>query len=318
MDLSLALAQGFHNAPRLYGDTTVRRTTRISGIQSGLRAAGEEFVYGIYDGWTGLVKHPYQGAKEDGALGFAKGVGKGVGGFVLKDLAAVFGPFGYTLKGIHKELIKGRQPTAFIRKARIIQGQKDMYALDATKQKEIVDQVSKGWRIIISVRKDFEEIKSHGLQGRIAMHQERQQWRKHGAFENVEQASRALEARKQGQNFDDVFQQQMYELKKAQGPRKSTMSRRQRKGNSSKNNNDKGKKVKGEAGEGTRARKFSTVLAGNQTGTDVGDKVAVAGQGGRGVNEPTMGREEIVDAVQMLSGRVEGGGGEGVERRLSV
>ena len=25
MDLSLALAQGFHNAPRLYGDTTVRR-----------------------------------------------------------------------------------------------------------------------------------------------------------------------------------------------------------------------------------------------------------------------------------------------------
>jgi len=25
MDLSLAIAQGFHNAPRLYGDTTVRR-----------------------------------------------------------------------------------------------------------------------------------------------------------------------------------------------------------------------------------------------------------------------------------------------------
>jgi hypothetical protein len=25
MDLSLALAQGFHNAPRLYGDPTVRR-----------------------------------------------------------------------------------------------------------------------------------------------------------------------------------------------------------------------------------------------------------------------------------------------------
>lgn len=85
MDLSLAVAQGFHNAPRLYGDTTgthscifllilwsvltiqclprnnilisltVRTTTRISGFHSGLRAAGEEFVFGIYDGVTGLV-----------------------------------------------------------------------------------------------------------------------------------------------------------------------------------------------------------------------------------------------------------------------
>lgn len=29
MDLSLAVAQGFHNAPRLYGDTTVRRLVKI-------------------------------------------------------------------------------------------------------------------------------------------------------------------------------------------------------------------------------------------------------------------------------------------------
>ena len=46
----------------------------------------------------------------------------GVTGFVLKDLAAILGPFGYTLKDIQKELLKSKQPTAFIRKARILQG----------------------------------------------------------------------------------------------------------------------------------------------------------------------------------------------------
>lgn len=119
MDLSLAIAQGFHNGPRLYGDSTVRTPPRISGIQSGLRAAGSEFTYGVYDGVTGLWIQPYHGARKNGALGFVQGVGK-CSGFVFKDLAAIIGPFGYTLKGVHKELIKSRQPTAFVRKARMI------------------------------------------------------------------------------------------------------------------------------------------------------------------------------------------------------
>ena len=41
MNFTLALAKGFHNAPRLYGDTTVRPHEKISGFQSGLRAAGK-------------------------------------------------------------------------------------------------------------------------------------------------------------------------------------------------------------------------------------------------------------------------------------
>ncbi|KAL8749940.1 MAG: hypothetical protein Q9184_006609, partial [Pyrenodesmia sp. 2 TL-2023] len=137
MDLSLAIAQGFHNAPRLYGDNTVRTPHRITGIQSGLRAAGEELVFGIYDGVTGLWLQPYRGARDNGALGLAQGLGKGLGGFVLKDLAAIFGPIGYTMKGIHKEMVKGKQPTHFIRRARIAQGALDMKELDETaKQRE--------------------------------------------------------------------------------------------------------------------------------------------------------------------------------------
>lgn len=44
MDFTLSLAKGFHNAPKLYGDETVRQTEKITGLQSGLKVAGKVFV----------------------------------------------------------------------------------------------------------------------------------------------------------------------------------------------------------------------------------------------------------------------------------
>ena len=122
MDVSLALAQGFHNAPRLYGDPTVRQPVRISGFYSGLRAGRNELMYGVYDGVTGLATQPLRGARENGVVGFMRGVGYGVGGFVLKDIAAMIGPVAYSLKGVHKEIQKRNAPEHFIRRARIAQG----------------------------------------------------------------------------------------------------------------------------------------------------------------------------------------------------
>ncbi len=40
-DLTASLAQGLHNAPKLYGDKTVRPPEKITGWQSGLMAAGK-------------------------------------------------------------------------------------------------------------------------------------------------------------------------------------------------------------------------------------------------------------------------------------
>jgi hypothetical protein len=40
-EVSLSAARGFHNVPRLYGDDTVRANERITGVWSGLRAAGK-------------------------------------------------------------------------------------------------------------------------------------------------------------------------------------------------------------------------------------------------------------------------------------
>jgi hypothetical protein len=87
MDFANSLAQGFHNVPRLYQDHTVRPQENVTGIKSGLQAAGKDFTHGIYDGVTGVVTQPVNGAMEEGALGFLKGVGKGIGGLVLKPTA---------------------------------------------------------------------------------------------------------------------------------------------------------------------------------------------------------------------------------------
>jgi hypothetical protein len=91
MDFTLGVAQGFRNAPKLYGDT-VRPQERITGINSGIKVASKEFGLGLYDGITGLLTHPIKGAKEEGGVGLVKGFGKGIGGLVLKPGAGTSSP----------------------------------------------------------------------------------------------------------------------------------------------------------------------------------------------------------------------------------
>ncbi|KAF2138530.1 glycosyltransferase family 1 protein [Aplosporella prunicola CBS 121167] len=208
MDLALALAQGFHNVPRLYGDESVRRPVRISGFYSGLRASRDEFIFGIYDSWTGLYKQPYHGAKEDGAFGFAKGIGMGVAGFVLKDIAAILGPVGYTAKGIHKELRKKPQPTYAIRKTRITQGRNDFEELGENQDADVLA---------------FERSRTRGLGGSIIRHRGRKKWQEAGATDNVVAAEKALAARKRGEDLDSALQKEREEVELAGEPRAGAM-----------------------------------------------------------------------------------------------
>jgi hypothetical protein len=53
----------------------------------------QEFGYGFYDGISGLVTQPIAGAKKEGAAGLVKGVGKGIGGLILKPGAGEILPF---------------------------------------------------------------------------------------------------------------------------------------------------------------------------------------------------------------------------------
>ena len=124
MDFTMALSKGFHNAPKLYGDETVRKSEPVSDLRTGLRAAGKEFGYGLYDGITGLVTQPVKGAQKEGAAGFVKGFGKGIGGIVMKPGAGFWAIPGYTMKGVYREIAnrQGSSVQNYIIAARTAQG----------------------------------------------------------------------------------------------------------------------------------------------------------------------------------------------------
>ncbi|KAF7303776.1 Glycosyltransferase family 1 protein [Mycena indigotica] len=103
VDIPMAFAEGMHNLPRLYGDE-VKDHGEISGWKSGLKVAGETFVGDLTDGISGLVVQPYKGAKEEGVLGLAKGVGKGVAGLVTKPVSAGLALLVYPRQGIYASL----------------------------------------------------------------------------------------------------------------------------------------------------------------------------------------------------------------------
>lgn len=104
MEFTIGVAKGLHNAPLLYGDDSVREMQPVTGIKSGLKAAGQGFGYGIYDGISGLVTQPLAGAKKGGVVGAIKGFGKGIGGVVIKSAAGGWALPAYVMNGIYKEI----------------------------------------------------------------------------------------------------------------------------------------------------------------------------------------------------------------------
>ncbi|GAB7351714.1 hypothetical protein MBLNU459_g2302t2 [Dothideomycetes sp. NU459] len=145
MDFTHGLAKGFHNAPKLYGDK-VRKPDQVTDFRSGVMAATKEFGYGFYDGITGLVTQPVEGAKKEGAAGFIKGFGKGIGGMVFKPGAAIFGIPAYTMKGVYKELQQhlGSSVQNYIIAARTAQGYDDWHNSSVGEREDIV----KRWDIV--------------------------------------------------------------------------------------------------------------------------------------------------------------------------
>lgn len=241
LDLGLAIGQGFHNAPRLYGDASVRKPIRITGMHSGTKAARNELMYGVYDGWTGLVTQPLHGwqdakTKHGKLTGLGMGFARGVGGFVLKDISAIISPPFLLAQGVRKEVTKrigGPGTSAFIRRAHIIAGQKDMQALrDSDKKnnkqdlKKTEDMVDEGWRIMRDVWSAKQKhARRHGgnLKGKLSVRREEEKWAKNGALENVSATKRALEAENEGKNIEEVFAQRRREMSIAEQPRASAM-----------------------------------------------------------------------------------------------
>ncbi|KAF8702122.1 Glycosyltransferase family 1 protein, partial [Rhizoctonia solani] len=97
------VTEGLTNVPKLYG-SEVRETKPVTGFASGIVEGGKGFVYGLYDGITGLVNETVRGFKEKGALGAAIGVGTGVLSFYMKPAAGFLQFFSMPMEGGVKDI----------------------------------------------------------------------------------------------------------------------------------------------------------------------------------------------------------------------
>jgi len=99
-------AEGFKNTPgAIYGQESsvhVRADSQREPkhMADGMVIGAKDFSYKIYDGVTDLMHEPVVGVREEGALGFFKGVGKGSLNFVCKTAAGTLGFISKTADGI--------------------------------------------------------------------------------------------------------------------------------------------------------------------------------------------------------------------------
>ncbi|KAM0594293.1 hypothetical protein ACHAP6_000851 [Verticillium nonalfalfae] len=103
LDIPHALEEGMRVAPRLYGGE-VYDPGAVTDWKSGGIAAGKNFSHGIVEGIGGLVMSPVRGAKKEGAVGAAKGVGIGVLNLGTKVSSGALGLLTFTSQGAYKSV----------------------------------------------------------------------------------------------------------------------------------------------------------------------------------------------------------------------
>ncbi|KAJ7182617.1 hypothetical protein C8R43DRAFT_1228972 [Mycena crocata] len=103
VDIPLAATEGLRSVPKMYGEPA-RDNGQVKDWRSGAAVAGRTFAHGMADGLSGLVVDPYRGAREEGLVGMAKGVGKGAIGFGTKTGSAMLGLVAYPGQGIYKSI----------------------------------------------------------------------------------------------------------------------------------------------------------------------------------------------------------------------
>lgn len=125
-DVPVAVTEGLRNTPKLYGQK-VPDHAPVTDWKSGITVAGTNFAQQMSEGLSDLIVQPARGVAKDGALGFGKGLAKGVVQTLTKPTAgkwlridtsfgptiacanrimivAAMGLVGYTSQGIYKSI----------------------------------------------------------------------------------------------------------------------------------------------------------------------------------------------------------------------
>ncbi|KAJ7144963.1 UDP-Glycosyltransferase/glycogen phosphorylase [Mycena crocata] len=101
MDIVASVHEGLYNTPKLYG-SKVRKTGKVTNFASGLKEGGKGLFYGYYDGITGLVREPYEGAQKDGFMGAVKGSLRSFANATIRPAGGIVGMIAHPARGLWK------------------------------------------------------------------------------------------------------------------------------------------------------------------------------------------------------------------------
>ncbi|XP_065320844.1 intermembrane lipid transfer protein VPS13A-like isoform X3 [Gordionus sp. m RMFG-2023] len=118
---------------------------RPADLKEGVARGGKGLVMGFYEGVTGIVKKPIEGAKQEGATGFFKGFGKGLVGVVARPTSGVVDFASSSFQGIKRlaenvEEVHRLRPRRYIQKDGVIRP----YDYNEAEGYEIFRAVEKG------------------------------------------------------------------------------------------------------------------------------------------------------------------------------
>ncbi len=79
-------------------------TTIMGGLHTGMKSIGSGLVGGV----VGLVERPKEGLKKEGAMGLAKGMGKGFAGLISKPISGIADAISLTSRGVEQQISTSR------------------------------------------------------------------------------------------------------------------------------------------------------------------------------------------------------------------
>lgn len=130
-------------------DYQMRRRQNINrrpqDIKQGLAQSGRGLVMGVFEGVTGIVTKPIEGAREEGVGGFFKGFGKGVIGVVTRPTAGVIDFASGSFEAVKRvaelsDEVKRLRPPRFIKQDGVIRP----YVKHEAEGHKLLQEVEKG------------------------------------------------------------------------------------------------------------------------------------------------------------------------------
>ncbi|KAG6918563.1 hypothetical protein DXG01_013362 [Tephrocybe rancida] len=159
VDIITSVHEGLYNAPKLYG-SQVRQPGKVTGFVSGVKEAGKGVFYGYYDGITGLVREPMEGAKKEGFIGAIKGSARSFVNVTAKPAAGIIGAVVHPFYGAWKSMqtSTGRGQVHQVRSTRLCDSREAVKNSTSSERADIIRKFKDAQRSTDQRQKKYKDI----------------------------------------------------------------------------------------------------------------------------------------------------------------